>query len=158
MSSLTLQRGQVDFSRNVVIAARTKGRKNREIPIDVLNPEVREILKRACHGKDPEDYVFTNPDTDKPFYDIKRSFHTACRLAGIKNLWWHDLRATFATRLALARYEALTIMTLMGHKDLKTTMRYIRAVQLQRDVRPLQLVHKLATNEIRPPVMAAVNY
>ena len=25
-------------------------------------------------------------------------------------------------------------MTLMGHKDLKTTMRYIRAVQLQRKV------------------------
>lgn len=119
---------------------------------------MREILKRACHGKDAEDYVFTNPDTDKPFYDIKRSFHTACRLAGVKNLWWHDLRATFCTRLALARYEALTIMTLMGHKDLKTTMRYIRAVQLQRDVRPLQLVHKLATNEVRPPVMAAVNY
>jgi integrase len=142
----------------VVIAAPTKGRKNREIPMDVLNLEVREILKRACHGKDPEDYVFTNPDTDKPFYDIKRSFHTACRLAGIKNLWWHDLRATVATRLALARYEALTIMTLMGHKDLKTTMRYIRAVQLQRDVRPLQLVHKLATNEIRPPMLAAVNY
>jgi len=30
--------------------------------------------------------------------------------------------------LALARYEALTIVSLMGHKDLKTTMRYIRAV------------------------------
>jgi integrase len=69
---------------------------------DVLNPEVREILKKACQGKDAEDYVFTNPDTDKPFYDIKRSFHTACRIAGIKNLWWHDLRATFCTRLALA--------------------------------------------------------
>ena len=119
---------------------------------------MREILKKACHGKDAEDYVFTNPDTDKPFYDIKRSFHTACRIAGIKNLWWHDLRATFCTRLALARYEALTIMSLMGHKDLKTTMRYIRAVQLQRDVRPINFVHKLATNEIRPPVMAAVNY
>ena len=113
---LTLRRCQVDFSRNVVIATRTKGRKNREIPLDVLNPEVREILKKACHGKDAEDYVFTNPDTDKPFYDIKRSFHTACRLAGIKNLWWHDLRATFCTRLALARYEALTIMSLMGHR------------------------------------------
>jgi len=33
----------------------------------------------------------------------------------------------------------------MGHKDLKTTMRYIRGVQLQRDVRPIQFVHKLAT-------------
>ena len=102
--------------------------------------------------------MFTNPDTGKAFHDIKRSFHTACRMVGIENLWWHDLRATFCTRLALARYEALTIMTLMGHKDLKTTMRYIRAVQLQREVRPEQVVHKLATNEIRPPALAAVNY
>jgi hypothetical protein len=46
----------------------------------------------------------------------------------------------------------------MGHKDLKTTMRYIRAVQLQREVRPEKVVHKLATNEIRPPALAAVNY
>jgi len=80
------------------------------------------------------------------------------RSAKIQNLWWHDLRATFCTRLALARYEALTIMTFMGHKDLKTTMRYIRAVQLQREVRPEKVVHKLATNEIRPPALAAVNY
>ena len=69
------------------------------------------------------------------------------QLADIKNLWWHDLRATFCTRLALARYEALTIMSLMGHKDLKTTMRYIRAVQLQRDTRPINFVHKVATNK-----------
>jgi hypothetical protein len=68
------------------------------------------------------------------------------------------VRATFFTRLALARYEALTIMMMMGHKDLKTTMRYIRAVQSQREVRPTQVVHKLATNEIRPPLKAAVSF
>ncbi len=49
-------------------------------------------------------------------------------------------------------------MSLMGHKDLKTTLRYIRAVQLQRDVRPEQVVHKMATNEIRPPLKAAVSF
>jgi hypothetical protein len=53
--------------------------------------------------------------------------------------------------------EHLKAMVSMGHKDLKTTMRYIRAVQLQREVRPEQVVHKLATNEIRPPALAAVN-
>src|SRR5260370_3797623 len=132
---LNLRRDQVDFSRNVVIAARTKGRKNREIPLDVLNPEVREILLRLCAGKRPDDHVFTNPDTDNAFHDIKRSFHTACRMVGIENLWWHDLPATFCTRLALARYEALTIMMLMGPKNLKTTMRYIRAVQLKGAIR-----------------------
>lgn len=155
---LNLRRDQVDFARNVVVAAKTKGRKNREIPMDVLNPEVRNILLKLCRGKRPDDYVFTNPETKTAFTDVKRSFHTACRLAKIQNLWWHDLRATFCTRLALARYEALTIMTLMGHKDLKTTMRYIRAVQLQREVRPEKVVHKLATNEKRPPALAAVNY
>jgi integrase len=154
---LNLWRDQVDFSRNVVVATKTKGRKNRDIPMDVLDPEVRGILLRLCAGKKPDDYVFVNPETGKPFLEIKRSFRTACRLAGIEGLWWHDLRATFCTRLALAGYEALTIMTLRGLKDLKTTMRYIRAVQLQRQVRSQNFVHKLATQEARPPVQAAVS-
>jgi hypothetical protein len=46
----------------------------------------------------------------------------------------------------------------MGHKDLKTTMRYIRAVQLQRKVSSQNFVHKLATQEIRPPLQAAVSF
>ena len=154
---LNLRRDQVDFSRNVVVATKTKGRKNREIPLDVLNPEVREILLKVCSRKKPDDYVFGNPETGNPFTDIKRSFHTACRMANIEGLWWHDLRATFCTRLALAGYEALTIMTLMGHKDLKTTMRYIRAVQLQRNVRSQNVGQKSPTQEIRPPVLAAVS-
>lgn len=79
-----------------------------------------------------------------------------CRMARIESLWWHDLRAAFCTRLALEGYEALTIMTLMGHKDLKTTMRYIRAVQLQRQVRSQNFGHKLATQTERPPVLATV--
>ena len=79
-------------------------------------------------------------------------------MARIEGLWWHDLRATFCTRLALAGYEALTIMTLMGHKDLKTTMRYIRAVQLQRNVRSQNFGQKSPTQTERPPVLAAVSY
>ncbi len=48
-------------------------------------------------------------------------------------------------------------MMLMGHKDLKTTMRYIRAVQLQRKVGSENFGHKLATQEERPPMLAAVS-
>jgi hypothetical protein len=73
-------------------------------------------------------------------------------MARIEGLWWHDLRAKFRTRLALAGYEALTIMTLMGYKDLKTTMRYILGVQLQRNVGSQNFGHKSPTQEIRPPV------
>ena len=35
-------------------------------------------------------YVFINPDTAKPYTDIKTAFGTACQLAGIENLHWHD--------------------------------------------------------------------
>jgi site-specific recombinase XerD len=48
---LNLRRDQIDFSRNVVVATKTKGRKNREIPMDVLNPEVREIPLKLCGRK-----------------------------------------------------------------------------------------------------------
>src|SRR6476469_7895982 len=46
----------------------------------------------------------------------------------------HDLRATFCTRLALAGYDAFTIKALMGHRDIKTTERYIRAHRLTRQI------------------------
>ena len=45
----------------------------------------------------------------------------------------------------------------MGHKDLKTTMRHIRAVQAQRNVRSQNFGHKLATQAERPPMLAAVS-
>jgi len=43
------------------------------------------------------------------------------RKAGIENLWWHDLRHTFATRLAQADIELYKISKLLGHKDINMT-------------------------------------
>jgi hypothetical protein len=40
LEQLKLRRDQVDFFRNVVVASRTKGKRNREIPIDVLDARV----------------------------------------------------------------------------------------------------------------------
>ena len=155
---LRLRRDQVDFFRNVVVASRTKGKRNREIPRDVLDDRVKPILLELCENKKADEFVFVNPKTKKPYTDIKRAFSTACELAELRNLEWHDLRATFCTRLAMAGYDAFTIKALMGHRDMKTTERYIRAHRLTRQVALVEKnVHKLATNEIRPPVLAAVN-
>ena len=43
---------------------------------------------------------------------------------GIENLWLHDLRRTFATRLAQAGVDLYKISKLLGHKDIKMTQRY----------------------------------
>src|ERR1700730_18972488 len=61
--------------------------------------------------------------------ETKTASHTACRLAGIQGLIRKDLRATFGTRLAEAGCDAFTIAQLLGHSDVRVTMRYVRMVE-----------------------------
>ncbi len=69
-----------------------------------MNTEVREILQRLCRLKRPADYVFASSKTGSHLTDIKRAFRKACQLADIDRLVWHDLRATFGTRLGEAGF------------------------------------------------------
>lgn len=66
--------------------------------------------------------------------ETKKGFHTACKVAGIEGLIWKDLRATFGTRLAEAGCDAFTIAQLLGHSDVRVTMRYVRAVETSQRV------------------------
>lgn len=145
---LSLKVEQLDFARNVIIATRTKSGKNREVP---MNSEVRESLLRLVRYKRSGDYVFVSPKTGTRFTDIKHSFQKACELAGIEGLVWHDLRATFGTRLGEAGFDAFTIAQLMGHSDVRTTQRYVRATELNKRaaVEAALLGHNLATRERR---------
>ena len=65
---------------------------------------------------------------------VKKGFHTACKIADIEGLIWKDLRATFGTRLAEAGCDAFTIAQLLGHSDVRVTMRYVRAVETSKRV------------------------
>jgi integrase len=86
-------------------------------------------MLRLRRSKSVEDYVFINPKTGRPLTDIKRAFHGACAAAKIYGLVWHDLRATFGTRLGEAGFNAFTIAALMGHSNVRTTQRYVRATE-----------------------------
>jgi integrase len=67
-----------------------------------MNEDVRNTLRQIRNTVRGDGHVFINPDTVKPYKDIKKAFATACKLAGIHNLHWLDLRHTFGTRLAEA--------------------------------------------------------
>jgi integrase len=86
----------------------------------------RKILLPLCRGKRPDDYVWLSPKTGKPFDDIKKAFIGACEDAGIEGLVWHDLRATYGTRLGEAGFNAYDIAKLMGHAKISTSQRYVR--------------------------------
>lgn len=47
-----------------------------------------------------------------------------CEAAGLRKIGWHSLRHSFASHLAAKQNSIVAIKDLLGHSDLKTTMRY----------------------------------
>ena len=87
---------------------------------------------RKCRRRLLSGLIRGQPALDKAAQrqrEVKKGFHTACRLAGIEGLIWKDLRATFGTRLAESGGDAFTIAQLMGHSDVRVTMRYVRSFE-----------------------------
>ncbi len=81
-------------------------------------------------------YVFGN---GKPITDVKHSFNSACRRAGITDFRFHDLRHTYTSHLAMRGVHIRALQELLGHKTLIMTQRYshLAPEQLQNAVKLL---------------------
>src|SRR5215469_11894435 len=88
-----------------------------------INVETRKVLEAWWLGKKNE-MVFYNPETGKPFVDLKAGFALACEKAGIEGVTWHTLRHTFASRLVDRGVDIVTVQQLLGHSSITVTMRY----------------------------------
>ncbi len=120
---LKLKWKNVDFERKMVTVEgeTAKSNKTRHVP---LNEEALLILqewKRQPGVK--SSYVFCDAE-GKPFRDMRTSWETVIKLAKISNFRWHDLRHTFASKLAIAGVDLNKVRALLGHSDYKMTLRY----------------------------------
>ncbi len=115
---LNLVWDSVDMERDVVTVIRTKSSKIRTIPI---NNKLKEILKYVI--KVDSDRVFCDSN-GRSIGSIKTAFNNAVRRAGIRHCRFHELRHTFASRLIEKGVNIVTVKELLGHADIRTTMRY----------------------------------
>jgi integrase len=107
-------------------AAMTKSGKARQIPINDRLAEVLREVRRGNQLKSP--YVFCDSQ-GRRFHEVKRSFVSACRRAGLEDFRFHDLRHTFASHLVMNGVGLKAVQELLGHADLKMTMRYAHLSQ-----------------------------
>jgi integrase len=89
-----------------------------------LNGMARRLLKTwAEQGGVSSGLVFHNKDGER-FDNINTSWASLMKAANIKNFRWHDLRHDFASKLVMANVALNTVRELLGHSDLKMTLRY----------------------------------
>ena len=109
-----------------------------------INSSLFEVLQALKCQNGQNAFVFENPDTGKPYVDIKRSFSTACKRAGIEDLRFHDLRHTFASRLVKRGADLIIVKELLGHASVTTTQRYTHSQAEEK----LRAVEKLNQNSL----------
>ncbi len=116
---LGLRWEQVDLRHGFILLDTSKNGERREIPI---NTTVEELLNEMPHSIESV-YVFADRNGN-PYKEVKNSFPTALRKAGICDFRFHDLRHTFASHLVMAGVDLTSVKELLGHKKLTMTMRY----------------------------------
>ena len=119
---LALKRDAVDLERGVIAIRGGKSRAARRT-LDLTN-ESREILGRRIAAGESQ-WVF--PSSRKPGHHIVKlngSHDTVCIEAGVSFVIY-DLRHTWATRMAQAGCDIVTLAALLGHSGLRLVARYV---------------------------------
>ena len=81
---------------------------------------------------------------------VTMAFRRACQRARIPDCRFHDLRHTFGSHLAMEGFNLRTIQQLLGHRDLRMTMRYahLSAEHLQQAVNRLDALWTLYRHHV----------
>ena len=114
---LNLQWEQVDLQNLTITIKHSKSGRVRHIPI---NKKVQEALESLPGPHSGSVFRYNGSGVS----DINNAFRGALKRSSIPRCRFHDLRHTFATRLVLAGVDLATVMQLMGHASISTTMRY----------------------------------
>jgi len=142
---LTLKWENVDLeNRQITIkAASAKSGKKRLIPI---NDTLREELKRLKEmSNEISEFVFLykglKTEKFRPLKSVQKAFVRACQRANIKDLVFHDLRRTAASRLIKKGADPISVKKILGHASLKTSEIYLHSSikQIQEAVNLLDL-------------------
>jgi integrase len=142
-SLLSLEWGDVNFAERIVTvrADIDKTKKGYYVSLNKLAFETLFRWHAQSKHTSPHDLVFPSSKTGKNLSSCKSSWESLLKRAGIENFRWHDMRHDFASQLVMKGADLNTVRELLGHADMKMTLRYahlapnvkMKAVELLED-------------------------
>jgi integrase/recombinase XerD len=127
---INLQVTDIDSQRQLICVRQGKGHKDRQV---MLSPKLLEILRAYWKRYRPRSWLFPgrkleHPMTQTTVWHICQQARIAAHL--IKPVSPHTLRHCFATHLLEDEIDLRRIQVLLGHRNLKTTARYLHVSNL----------------------------
>ena len=125
-----LRVADIDSQRQVICVRQGKGRKDRQV---MLSPKLLERLRIYWKRYRPVVWLFPGESPERPV--SSETVWRVCRQAGeaahlSKPISPHTLRHCFATHLLEDEIDLRRIQLLLGHRNLKTTARYLHVANL----------------------------
>jgi integrase len=121
-----LEWGDINFVERI-LTLRDEIEKSDKTRHTFLNDTVYDVLskwKAQSPQTGPNALVFPSPRTGKRIDNCDSAWEALLKRAKIENFRWHDMRHDFASQLVIAGVDLNTVRELMGHADLKMTLRY----------------------------------
>jgi integrase len=108
-------------AKTITVEGKTaKSGTTRHIP---TNAEALEVLRRWNTQGSGTGFVFAGKD-GCPMDNVQSSWERLIKDARLCGFRWHDLRHSFASKLVMAGVDLNTVRELLGHSDIKMTLRY----------------------------------
>lgn len=109
----------------MIPARKQKNRKLLHLPLSVQAIAILEKRKKTSESR----WVFPGTGKTGHLVAITKAWYAIIKNAGIEDLHIHDLRHTFASRLAEAEVSLQIIQKAMGHSSIQSTLRYAHRTQ-----------------------------
>jgi site-specific recombinase XerD len=122
---VSLRIKHIDGERKTIFIEKAKGKKDRVLSV---SPNMLIMLREYYKLYHPKDYLFEGQFENKHLAErsIQQVLEKAKRKAGIiQDGSMHMLRHSFATHLLDKGIDVVFIQKLLGHNDIKTTLRYL---------------------------------
>ena len=118
---LTWELINFDNAVMTVLGRTAKTGKTRHIPLNAIALGVLDGWEKQTD--EAFGLVFKGAE-GKVRNNIKKAWNNLLKTAQVSNFHWHDMRHDFASKLVMAGEDLNTVRELMGHADLKMTLRY----------------------------------